>query len=435
MKLGRKFLIYAGLLHVLLIVLSLQLLQMNKYLFVVAEVLIVISLAVCVHLYRAFLKPMNLIAAGVESIKDQDFSTKFIGGGKGELGALIDIYNQMIDQLRNERIRQREQHYFLQRLIEATPLGVIILDLDGNIDLINPAGKLMLGGAASELVGRSITSFKEQPGSAIGSLQPGESRVVSINGIQTFRCQKSHFLDRGFSRHFILVEELTREILDTQRQAYEKVIRMMSHEINNSVGAINSILNSSLKYSAQIGQDDRADFEDAVKVAIERNVGLNRFMSNFADVIRIPAASREQCDLHKLLRAVHVLMSAECSSRQITWHWELSDGPLVIQADAQQMEQVLVNIIKNAVEAIDREGNITVVTSQTEPRELRIIDDGRGITTDQRTHLFTPFYSTKRDGQGIGLTLIREILINHGFTFNLETLEPGYTEFWIAFGR
>jgi nitrogen fixation/metabolism regulation signal transduction histidine kinase len=432
-KLGHRFIFFVVMVHALFVALSLLLLDEHKYLFIVAEILIFTSIGISIHLYRAFLKPLKLVSAAIESIKDQDFSTKFVGKGEDEMGRLINIYNRMIDQLRSERIKQREQHYFLQRLIAATPLGVIILDLDGNIDMINPAGKLMLGENDRQLVGRSIKSFKEQPGIELGTLEPGETKIINLNGIRTFKCHKSHFLDRGFHRHFIMIEELTKEILATQRNAYHKVIRMMSHEINNTVGAINSILDSSMNYSNQLTSDDRQDFENAMHVAVDRNTGLNRFMSNFAEVVRVPPPSKEPYDLHELLRSVHVLMSADCRKRDINWSWKLSSSPLIVSMDVQQMEQVLVNIVKNAIEAIDQGGSITVCTSSSEPKGLRIIDDGKGIAPDERPQLFTPFYSTKRDGQGIGLTLIREILINHNFTFNLETADDEGTEFWIEF--
>ena len=136
MKLRRKFIVFALLIHAVLVILSLFLLNQNKYLFVGAELLILTSVAVTFRLYNAFLKPLNVLSAGIESIKDRDFSTTFIPTGQEELDRLIGVYNRMIEQLRNERTRQREQHYFLERLIAATPLGIIILDLDENISMI-----------------------------------------------------------------------------------------------------------------------------------------------------------------------------------------------------------------------------------------------------------------------------------------------------------
>jgi len=432
MRLRNKFIIFAVLIHAILIVMSLLLLEQSKYLFMAAEFLILLSLAVTIHLYRAFLKPLNLLAAGVESIKDQDFSTTFIMTGHHELDRLIEVYNRMIGQLREERVKQQQQHFFLERLINATPIGVIILDLEGCIAMLNPAAQTLLGAAPGEAVGQSLQRFSGISGRELHEMIDSETRIITVNGIRTYKCRKSHFHDRGFYRQFIVIEELTQEIISSQKRAYEKVIRMMSHEINNSVGAVNSIMDSALHYRAQLAPDDRKDFEDAIRVAIERNRGLNKFMANFADVVRIPPPVKTAYDLHKLLQSVYVLLSAECRKRDIEWIWELSASPMTVKIDVQQMEQVLVNIVKNAVEAIGNKGSITIRTTDRPPM-LTICDTGKGISAEQRSQLFTPFYSTKKDGQGVGLTLIREIMVNHGFGFNLETVEPGRTEFRINF--
>lgn len=433
MKLRRKFFTFAFLIHAVLILLSLLLVTQNKFLFVAAELLILISLAVTIHLYKSFLTPLDILSAGVDSIKDRDFSTTFVKTGQQELDRLIDVYNRMIEQLRAERIKRQEQHYFLEQLIKATPIAVIILDLADNITSMNPAAEQMLQVSEAETVGCPVSQLTKMPGAALAGIQAGETQIVQAGGIKTYKCCKSHFIDRGFPRHFILIEELTREILTAQKKAYGKVIRMMSHEINNSLGAINSILQSVLTYAPQLTPDDRQDFQHAIKVAADRNNGLDKFMANFADVVRMPPPTKELYDIHLLLHAVHLLMSAECEKRHIAWVWELAPTPLMADIDVRQFEQVLVNIIKNAVEAVETEGTIILCTQVLPSRMLKIIDNGPGIPEEHRAQLFTPFYSTKKTGQGIGLTLTREILINHGFTFNLETTVDGTTEFRIEF--
>ena len=433
MSLRVKFIVFALAVHTAFIVLSLLLYTDSVVLFFIAEAVILISISVTFYFYRAFTRPLDLIAAGVESIRDQDFSTKFTPVGGGEIGRLVETYNRMIDQLRTERVKRQELHYFLERLINASPIGIIVLDLDDNIAAINQAGRDMLGAGRENPVGQSLSSLHDLPGLALAGLKSGETTIINVSGIQAYKCSKFHFLDRGFPRHFILIEELTREIMAAQKKAYDKVIRMMSHEINNSVGAVNSILNSSLNYRTQLSLEDAADFEGALQVAIDRNNRLNRFMSNFADVVRIPTPAREAYDLHQLLRSVQVLMSPECERRHIAWSWELAPAPCIVNIDVQQMELVLVNVVKNAIEAIGAGGMITVRTIDEESKSLTIIDTGKGISPAERLQIFAPFFSTKRDGQGIGLTLTREILINHDFSFNLESTGKGHTEFWIAF--
>jgi two-component system nitrogen regulation sensor histidine kinase NtrY len=409
MSLRRKFLFFVLVIHLTLAAMAILLLTVNKYAFAGSEVLLVISLVVSIHLYRSILKPLGLIAAGIETIKDRDFGSRIIETGQDELDQLIRIYNRMIDELRSERIRQREQHYFLHHLIEASPSGIIILDLDNRIEMMNRSSETILDMKMTECAGKSLRELDGPIGKELSTLSPGESRIVSLSGIQTFRCRKSSFVDRG------------------------KVIRMMSHEINNSVGAVNSIMTSFLNYREQLCSEDKLEFEDAIGVAVDRNNGLNKFMSNLADVVRIPQPSKQNCDIIEVVKSVQVLVGRECSRRHISWIWELDNETLKSRADVHQIEQALLNIVRNSIEAIERDGSITIKLSRDKPHELSIIDTGKGIENDSKQHLFTPFYSTKKDGQGIGLTLIREILINHGFRFNLTTNDSSLTEFWVDF--
>ena len=397
MSLRWRFTLFVILIHAILLGLAFWILPHSKWLFIALEILLIVTLAWSIHLYRTFLKPLNLIAAGVETIRDKDFQSKFLPTGQLELDELIDVYNRTIDQLRDERTKQREQHYFLERLIHATPTGVLILDLDDKVSLINPAAASMLCTSADELLGRTGNSLPGPLGPSLRNMKPGETRVVSISGVNTYRCRKSHFLDRGLHRHFLLIEELTQEILNTQKRAYTSVIRLMSHEVNNTVGAVNSILQSCRSYGDQLQTDDRAEFENAFDVAINRNRGLNSFMSKLASVVRVPAPVKESYDLHELLKSVHVLVSTECQRRNIDWQWKVDDTSMVLNIDVHQIEQVSINVVRNAVEAIDHDGTICIITSSVS-RRLTIEDSGLGISSDAKEQLFTPCFSTKRDG-------------------------------------
>jgi nitrogen fixation/metabolism regulation signal transduction histidine kinase len=432
MTLRIKFILFAVVVHATLLLLTVHFLFTNKLLFLVSEVLIIISLIITVQLYLNFVKPLNLIAAGVESIKDKDFSLKFLKTGQREVDELVTVYNLMIDQLRQERISQNEKHYFLERLISASPSGIIILDYDGYMQQVNPAAAAWLQVPDAALLGKKLDELPGQWRTELALLPEGKPRIFHINGISTFRGHKSSFVDKGFPRYFLMLEELTEELIAKEKYAYEKIIRMMSHEVNNSIGAINSILSSVKNYAPQLEAANRPDYEEALEVAITRNKNLAAFMANFATMVRLPTPRKEVYSVHELLKAVHRLMQPQLESRHITWTWQLANTPLEIAADVQQIEQVLINIVKNAMESIVADGNITVTTILNPPC-LVIQDNGAGIPEAVRQQLFTPFFSTKKNGQGIGLTMIRDILLNHQFPFSLETDEMGITRFIIRF--
>ncbi|MCC2547310.1 PAS domain-containing protein [Hymenobacter sp. BT175] len=430
MSLRAKFLLFVTIIHGVLIGLAAQLRLTNPTLFVVSEVFLLISIFLTVQLYQGFVRPFHLIAAGTEAIRTKDFSMKFVPVGQREMDQLIDVYNHMIDALRQERVTQHEKSYLLERLIQASPAGILLLNFDGAIEAVNPAAERCLHLSAAELLGQHPGELPGDWGPALQSLRAGDPQVIRLSGIQTYRAHCSHFVDRGFTRNFIVLEELTQDLIRQEKLAYEKLIRMMSHEINNSIGAINSILQSFSYYTTQLDPADQPDFTEALEVSINRNTHLANFIANFANLVRLPAPRLAPHNVHDLLRAIHRLMLVQTERRHISWHWHLADEPLWVELDSQQIEQALLNIVKNAIEAIGEDGNLSVHTS-LDPPMLRIENDGPGIPSDVQRRLFTPFFTTKRDGQGIGLTMIRDILLQHGFPFSLETTPGGTTAFTV----
>lgn len=415
-------------LHLLTLVLAWFIFIDNKIYFIIAEAFVLISAVVAIQLYRQLVLPLKMLLQGIEAIKDKDFNVKFLSTGKQEVDALIDVYNQMMDELRTERTRQEQQHFFLEKLIHTSPTGIIILDFDDRVQQVNPKALQALNMSEKALIGELAGELKHPLFAQIKTLKSGETIVVKLDGINSFKLQKSHFIDRGFSRHFIMLEDLTAEILAAEKKVYGKVIRMMAHEVNNTIGPVNSIMQSAMK-TDQLWQSHNFDpIKDALQVAMDRNQNLNLFMRNFADLVKLPQANKQPVVLQKLIASVTKLMSIRAGEKGVSLNADLPEEPVKIMADEQQLEQAFINIVKNAIEAIDDQGSVTFTINPKE-KKLVITDTGKGITAEQNDNLFTPFFSTKKDGQGIGLTLVREIMLNHGFEFSLKTVAERQTEF------
>ena len=369
---------------------------------------------------------------GAEAIKDSDFNVKFVANGKYKMDQLITVYNHMIDELRTERTKQEQQHLFLTKLIYTSPTGILILDYDENIQEINPKALKLLNVLPNEVLKKPISSFSHPVLSQVTLLQSGESKTITFNGATKYKLQKSHFIDRGFARHFVMIEELTQEILAAEKKAYGKLIRMMAHEVNNTIGLVNSILQSTLATENLWKEEETGALQKALEIAVDRNYNLNSFMRNFADVVRLPEPDKKTIDLHKLIRSVSGLMERKAVEKQVEFAYHISETPLYISAEEQQMEQALINLVKNAIEAIE-EKRMVSFTTDSNSKQLLITDSGKGIPGSSDGQLFSPFFSTKKDGQGIGLTLVKEILVNHEFEFSLKTEQPGMTAFMIRF--
>ena len=440
MSLRWRVLLYLVALHGVFAGLAVYLLLQNRLWLFAIEAAILLSFLAGASLTRAFLRQFSLAAEGSRLIREHEFTSRFREIGQPEVDALIRVYNQMVDHLRDERTRVQEQHYFLSRILQVSPLAIVTLDFDDRVALVNPSAERLLAQPADALIGHRLTEVATPLAETFATLESGESRVVSVQGARRVKCHRGNFLDRGFPRTFVLMEELTEELRQFEKAAYEKLIRVMSHEVNNTIGASNSLLHSCLTYARELMPESRKDFEDAIGIVIGRTEQLNRFMRSFADVVRLPAPVRQQEDLEPLLARIARLMEAESERRDIRWTWDVQDHgasavpALRVNVDRGQMEQAFVNIFKNALEAIGRDGTITVRLLRRDHRVTAIVEDtGPGIAPEARANLFTPFFSTKEAGQGIGLTLVQEILTQHQCEYALEGPPGGPTQFTVVF--
>jgi nitrogen fixation/metabolism regulation signal transduction histidine kinase len=337
------------------------------------------------------------------------------------MDALIGVYNGMIDQLRAERTRLEEHFLLMDKILVLSPAGIIILGLEERIEVMNPAAERLLRLERDSARGSPLSALQGSLVETLRTLEESESRVALLRGGRRVRCRRTTFIDRGTERSFFLLEELTEELRASEKAAYGKLIRTLSHEVNNSLGAVGSLLESCRNYGDQLRSDDRLDFETALDVASRRLRHLDRFMNSFADVVRLPDPSPQLSRLDAIATDVVTLFGPELAQRSIECDLFVEHQPFEVHADPHQLEQVLVNVVRNAIEAIDRDGRVCVVLGVDEGVPcLRVSDTGGGIAADVQARLFTPFFSTKPDGRGLGLTIVREILDRHGFAFSLD---------------
>jgi two-component system nitrogen regulation sensor histidine kinase NtrY len=207
---------------------------------------------------------------------------------------------------------------------------------------------------------------------------------------------------------------------------------MMAHEVNNSNAAIISVLRSLLE-AANEGDETLLQLnKDYLPAVVGRAESMTTFMRNFARVVRLPAPDRKRTDLNALLRRTGDVMAPILRENNITLSYELAPNEVIINADAAQLEQVVINGLTNARESIGSNGNILISTTSF-PAGFVIADDGPGIPKSAAADIFTPFFSTKPTGQGVGLTLTREILEGHGAKYELVTERDGFTRLKAVF--
>ena len=424
---------FFGILVFLLLVLGGGLLflssRLNMIYFYIGEGLVLFILCYLPFFYRKIVKPLNSIGSGMELLREQDFSSRLSPVGQYEADRIVNVFNRMMEQLKNERLRLREQNNFLDLLIKASPMGVILTTLDEDLSELNPMAQKMLGVRQEDVLGKKMNEIDSPLAAELANVPKGETATVRLNDSNIYRCTHSSFIDRGFQHPFFLIESLTDEVMKAEKKAYEKVIRMIAHEVNNTTAGITSTLDTvEQALSTEEGMDDICD---VMRVCTERCFSMSRFITRFADVVKIPEPTLTPVDLNDLAFTCKRFMEGMCTDRNIKLHLEIDETLKEVKMDASLFEQVLVNIIKNAAESIEKDGEIIVRTLS--PAIVEVVDNGKGISKETEAKLFSPFFSTKPNGQGIGLIFIREVLMRHGCTFSLRTYADGLTRFRILF--
>lgn len=370
-------------------------------------------------LYLNLVRPISAVTNGMELLRGQDFNSRLVSVGQKDADHLVGMFNKILSRLKEERLKNIEQNHFLQLLIQTSPTGIIIFDFDEKITLINPAMLAMFGGnvSAQDAEGKEISDFDCEIAKEVGETQPGETRIIRISGTMIVRISRLSFMERGFRRPYVTVETLTKEVMLAEKEAYGKVIRMLSHEVNNTIAGVNSILET---LSVIVEYD--SDLKEVVDSCRERCGSLGKFISSYADVVRAPQFNPVCIELNSRVARMIPFLEGLCGESVV-----ISFTPAVedvfVDADPVLLEQVMVNIIKNAKESIlsVKERGEIKITVDGSPARIEVTDDGAGVSKEASSKIFSPFFSTKRGGQGVGLMMVSEILRLHGAKFSLRT--------------
>lgn len=431
MKLRGYFYILTVLLLAIFSFVFYESLQTLSWKTIVATALLFVTLLYLILFYQKVARPLHNISNGMDLLREQDFSSRLRSVGQYEADKVVAIFNKMMKQLKDERLRLREQNQFLDLLISASPMGVIVLDFEKRITELNPAAFKMMGVDHLDAVkGKQLSELKDELLIDLTSIPMHKTRTISLYDGTVYKCTLESFVDRGFPRPFYLIESLTDEVRRAEKIAYEKVIRMISHEVNNTTAGITSTLDTVQEELKTVPETE--DMREAMQVCIDRCYSMSGFITNFADVVKIPKAQLSAVNLNELIKSMTRFMEVMCLKRNIKLTFNPDDALPLLQLDASLFEQVLLNIIKNSVESIEHDGEI-IITTNAQNQMLEIADNGAGISKENESKLFNPFFSSKPMGQGLGLLFIREVLSQHDCRYSLRTYEDGLTRFVVRF--
>ena len=360
------------------------------------------------------IRPLQTVSNLLAALREEDFSFRARGrGGDDALSQVLFEVNTLADTLKHQRLGALEATGLLRSVMEEIDVAVFAFDQTEQLRLVNRAGEGLLGFAAERALGRTATDL------GLGEALRGEAPRVMDAGFAgrpgRFEVRRSLFRQGGRPHHLLVLTNVSRALRDEERQAWQRLIRVIGHELNNSLAPIQSIAGS---LETLLSRSPRpSDFDDDLRrglaVIASRSEALARFTEAYARLARLPAPSLAPVDVADLIRRVTVLESRH----RVVIH----PGPVItLLADATQLEQALINLIRNGVEASqESDGGVRVGWRMVGGAlEILVEDEGPGLPAT--ANLFVPFFSTKPGGSGIGLVLTRQIAEGHGGSLTLE---------------
>jgi nitrogen fixation/metabolism regulation signal transduction histidine kinase len=368
-----------------------------------------------------FLAPIadvvSALETGVSAMKDNDFSITIHNKQYDELDTLVQFYNDLSDVLRKERSSLMQRELLLDKVIQSTPVAMILTNNADQIVYSNKAAHTLLneprpdGKALAELIRdipatmRAATTEKRD-GLFTESVR-GETVVYSLN------CQK--FMLQNQPHHLYLYKNLTTEISRNEIALWKQVIRLISHELNNSLAPISSMTGSAKKIlQQQKNLDMLPDMLDTIERRAQR---LFEFTRQYARLARLPAARKQDTNLAQFLSDIERVCALNTSS-------DFQNETLSM--DSAQIEQVLINIVKNAKESGSEPDEVRLIVRQNQDEiQFEVTDRGSGLGSEQISQAMLPFYTTKKSGTGIGLPLCNEIITGHGGRLRIGNRKGG----------
>lgn len=361
--------------------------------------------------------PLRTLSNLLAALREGDFSIRARGASIDDaLGEVLREVNALGETLRQQRLGALEATALLRKVMEEIDVAVFAFDGVGCLRLVNRAGERVLNQPAERILGRTASEL------ALSECLEGETpRIVQIafpGKSGRWEIHRGNFREGGLAHQLLVISDLSRALREEERQAWQRLIRVLGHELNNSLAPIKSVAEN---LSSVLSRKDRApdwqdDMRSGLNVIAARTDGLSRFMGAYARLAKLPPPAVRPMDVGVWVRRV--------VSLEPRLQVELNAGPETsIQADPDQLEQLLINLVHNAVDAaMETGGGVRVGWGREDSYvEVWVQDDGPGIPNP--TNLFVPFFTTKPSGSGIGLVLSRQIAEAHGGSLTLENRE------------
>jgi two-component system nitrogen regulation sensor histidine kinase NtrY len=373
-----------------------------------------LTLVLAIEVRRRAIYPLQTLSNLLEALREGDYSLRGARARRGDaVGEVVWEINALADTLRSQRLAVEEKSALLGKVIETLDVAVFAFDGEGFLKLANAAGERLLGAEFSRLDGR--------PASSLGLAEYFDMPTVSLversfpGASGRWEVRHARFRDDGRPHDLIVISDLSRALREEERLAWQRLLRVLGHELNNSLTPIRSMTATLAKILAHdpLPEDWREDAASGLAIVSDRAESLSRFIGRYTALARLPPPSPRPVAFDELLQRV-----ARLEQRIAV---DVDPGPaLRLTIDPDQIEQALINLVQNAVDATLGIGRAVALRWRVEGDHavVEIRDEGPGLPPSR--NLFVPFFTTKPGGSGIGLVLARQIVEAHGGTLSLE---------------
>jgi len=414
---------------------------------ITAIILGAIAIAQVLELMRYIDKTNRSIASFLENIRNSDFTSGFprshTGGSFNELHS---TFNKVLLELKKNRAEKQEQYQYLQTVMQHVNIGIIAIKENGDVDTCNQSARLLLGRNLIRNI-KDLAVVKEELPEILAEIKPGDRQLIKLyNSAELLQLSISATSIRmgGELIKIISLQNIHAELEEKEVEAWQKMIRVLTHEIMNSMTPISSL--SATIAAVFDTEEDKLYLEnkeeiEEIHVALEtiqkRSEGLLKFVDNYRRLTRIPKPEFRHFNIQSLFDRCLVASKALPQAQSIAIEANIYPEDLKITADSNLMEQVLINLVKNSCEALQQTGDPRIRLKAFKNLNNRVCleveDNGSGIQEDLLDKIFMPFYTTKKEGSGIGLSLSRQIMFLHKGSILVKNNPAGGSTFTLTF--
>jgi two-component system, NtrC family, nitrogen regulation sensor histidine kinase NtrY len=413
-----------------------------------AVLMVVVIILQLVEIFRFITITNRKLTRFLESVKYSDFISGFTADNSlGKSFKELNIaFNEVLEAFRKARSEKEEQGQYLNTVVQQVRTGILSYDTNGVVQLINTNAKKFMGITSIKNINELIR-LNPKLYHAINNVVPGKSELYKGSNELYLTIQATELRIRGVDVKLITLQNIKPELQKQELEAWQNLTRVLRHEIMNSITPISS-LTSTLREILEHDMEKKnghwelkaegvEDLKEGLSTIENRSRGLIKFIDAYREYTSLPKPNIKPIPLNDLLEKVAHLMKNEIKKTTISFHYRCTPDHLIIQGDAEMLEQVLINLLKNSIEALSETNNpsLELIGRYYDGSSIiiQVIDNGPGIIKEALEHIFVPFYTTKRTGSGIGLSLSRQIMQMHNGTLSVESEPDVRTVFTLKF--